>query len=417
VTRSNVPDLLSVRGCVFEMTDQAALKKKVALILNQCRKDAVLYGYRSSTTSGINIDFTQEPRVAEDDVLGFIELKNEQVKLLKALLQAQDDGSRHVVIDEVVRVLLAPACSAQVFVFLARYYSFPEAIKLVASNLRFGNAEILLVALAHLLHSDHTFLTDADLDTVGAELAEALNRELENLPKGKTVEHTIPAPIGSPSYKGPPLTRKVTQYSEAEAATRRHYENVSQITGYVRAQAQRIQYLRLKKELTESANFEINQDRDRLLESLASLGFSNKLTEFLKFAEGEFAKAQGIFNYKTCIDQIRCFFAELLTETAEKVATGRGETLAKAGVDPKFPVQVRDYLKNTGFFSEQFELVVRGLYRFMSDEGTHTLGATRDVARIARNIAVEIGLLITKRVLQESTSTKSREAVLAKGKK
>jgi hypothetical protein len=388
------------------MIDQAAIKKKVALILNQCRKDAVLYDYKVPPLpigSRVIIDLKKEPRVAED-LLEFIELKNEQVKLLKALLQAQHDDDRHVVIEEVSRVLLAPTCSAQVFVFLARYYSFPETIKLLASKLRFGNAEILLVALAHLLHSDHTFLTDNDLDTVDTELAGAMKRELENLPKGKTVEHTIPLPIGavgSPAFNRSPLTRKVTQYSEAEAAIRRHYENISPIVFFVRGQAQRIQYLRLKKELTESANFEINQDRDRLLESLASLGFSNKLTEFLKFAEEEFAKAQGTFSYKTCIDQIRSFFSELLTETAEKVAISRGETLAKAGIDSKYPAQVREYLKTTGFFSEQFELLVKGLYKFMSDAGTHTLGATKDVARIARNIAVEMGLLITKRVLQE----------------
>jgi hypothetical protein len=130
------------------------------------------------------------------------------------------------------------------------------------------------------------------------------------------------------------------------------------------------------------------------------LGFSSQLTEFLKFAESEFLKAQDLFTYKTCVDQIRSFFAELLNETAEKIAGMRGETLAKANIDTKYPVQVRKYLEDTGFFSQQFRTLVDGLYKFMSDEGTHTLGATRDVARIARNIAVEIGLLITKRLQQ-----------------
>jgi hypothetical protein len=73
-----------------------------------------------------------------------------------------------------------------------------------------------------------------------------------------------------------------------------------------------------------------------LLDSLNSLGFSKRLTEFLKFAEVEFGKAQGAFSYKTCIDQMRSFLDELLTETAEKIASGRGETLAQAKVGTKY---------------------------------------------------------------------------------
>ncbi len=102
---------------------------------------------------------------------------------------------------------------------------------------------------------------------------------------------------------------------------------------------------------------------------------------------------------------MRSFLDELLTETAEKIASGRGETLAQAKVGTKYPVQVRQYLQDRGFFSEQFRTLVDGLYKFMSDQGTHTLGSTKDVARIARNIAIEIGLLITKRLQQPNLIT------------
>jgi hypothetical protein len=118
-----------------------------------------------------------------------------------------------------------------------------------------------------------------------------------------------------------------------------------------------------------------------LIGNLSSLGFSDRSTEFLKFAEVEFAKAQDAFSYKTSVDQVSSFFAELLNETAEKIARRRGGTLVIANVD------------------------VDGLYKFMFDEGTHTLGATKDVARIARNIAIEIGLLITKRPQQPIIGT------------
>jgi hypothetical protein len=270
-------------------------------------------------------------------------------------------------------------------VFLARCYSFHLAIKSVLATFGvFATALHALSALTHLLHCDHSFISDVDLASVSVELKKGL----------KAAERTLPS--------GAPTASDRIGFT---GNTRDRFNQMQSSVNYIRSQVSKVQYLRLKKQLMESANFEINQDRDRLLEHLGALGFSAKLTEFLKFAEVEFAKAQDAFSYKTCIDQIRSFFAELLTETAEKVAASRGDTLKKVGVDPKYPAQVREYLERTGFFSEQFKTLVTGLYRFMSDAGTHTLGATKDVGRIARNIAIEIGLLITKRVEEFNPSS------------
>jgi hypothetical protein len=375
------------------MTDQqgAEIGKKAQLILSQCKPNTGLYNFSSM---GLNVqqvgtDFSKGAQVEGIGSLQFYKLQNEQVELLRALYQASDDDGRKTVLDVSAKALAYPKYSAQAFAFLARYDLFHNTVRLLTATPDFflHVAPMTLPALAQILRFDHSFIATEELEALCPLLTEVL-RKIK--------------PKGTLEKRGP---RHVIHYSIDESSLLKRFEPVEKLVKYVCDQANQIQYLRLKKELRESANFEINQDRDRLLDSLASLGFSARLTEFLKFAEAEFSRAQDAFTYKTCVDQIRSFFAELLNETAAKIAASRGETLASAKVDTKYPVQVRQYLQSAGFFSEQFRTLVDGIYKFMSDEGTHTLGATRDVARIARNIAVEIGLLITKRLQQPKATT------------
>src|SRR4029077_9903290 len=87
-----------------------------------------------------------------------------------------------------LRGLVTPASSAQVFVFLARYYSFQKSLQLLLNNLLYANSETALEALAHILHSDHAYMTDGDLDALESELDQAMERERKNLPKGRAIE-------------------------------------------------------------------------------------------------------------------------------------------------------------------------------------------------------------------------------------
>jgi hypothetical protein len=368
----------------------ATIDRKARLIMSQCKANASLYGFSSPQLSvpRVTINFDKDPCVETLESLHHYHPANEQVELLRALYQAQDDDGKKVVATVCWEGCLYPSCSFQTFAFLLRYRSFRRTIELLTEK-PYDNflklAKLTLPALAHILRFDHTYIETTDLEA----LCDLLTTPLSALrPKG--VMTTGPG------------GRQIRHYSLSESTLLDKLKPIDALANYVCVQATRIQYLRLRKELREEANFEVNQDRERLVGNLSSLRFSDKLTEFLKFAEVEFAKAQHAFSYKTSVDQVRSFFAELLNETAEKIAERRGETLATAKVDTKYPVEVRKYLRETGFFSDQFKTLVEGLYKFMSDEGTHTLGATKDVARIARNLAIEIGLLITKRLQQPS---------------
>jgi hypothetical protein len=370
---------------------KAIVEKRVRLIMSQCQANVGLYSFSSPQVAvpQVKTDLDKDPRVETIETLHFYSPANEQVELLRALYQAQDDQGKNAVSTVCWEGCFYPNCSLQIFAFLLRYTSFRQTIERLTQKPydNFLNlAKLTLPALAQILRFDHTFIETTDLEG----LCDSLTQPISVLrPKG-----TMETGIGGSTIRS---------YSLSESKLLDKLDRISRLATYVCQQANRIQYLRLRKELRESANFEVNQDRERLIGNLSSLGFSDTLTGFLKFAEAEFAKAQDAFSYKASVDQVRSFYAELLNETAEKIATRRGETLATAKVDTKYPVQVRAYLQETGFFSDQFKTLVEGLYKFMSDEGTHTLGATKDVARIARNIAIEIGLLITKRLQQPTT--------------
>jgi hypothetical protein len=132
-----------------------------------------------------------------------------------------------------------------------------------------------------------------------------------------------------------------------------------------------------------------------LTTALVKFGFTKELLESLEHAEAEYRKADSNFDFKTSADHNRSFFENLLWETAERVAKARNETLA---AQRKSPVQVREYLHKAGFFSDRFHKLSEAFYHFASEQSTHQLASGREIARIVRNMNIEIGLLVMSRL-------------------
>jgi hypothetical protein len=368
------------------MIDQekaGAIRKKIGIILHQMKGSA----FYKADGKNITLDFRdfEQPDVVPPEALQDFEVADEQVKLLRMLYEAQDPEGKQYALEEVASRF--QGVNGRLLMFMARHGSVRKALDLFKATFIVDIAADVITPIAYMLCFDHGHVSEADLDLICKELSEVAAQARKDFP-------TVPRPRETRVAMLPPPSEAQRLAYRREMARERFEKYVQYICGQVAA----IHYVRLKRELEEGANFEINQDRDRLLGTLQAFGFSPRLIEFLQFAEQEFGKAGGEFSYKTCIDQIRTFFSELLNETAEKVAGSRNSTLEKEGVNRGRPVEVRDYLGKVGFFSEQFKALVTGLYKFMSDEGTHTLGATKDVARLARNLSVELGLLILKRV-------------------
>jgi hypothetical protein len=145
--------------------------------------------------------------------------------------------------------------------------------------------------------------------------------------------------------------------------------------------------------LFSDTNSEVNQDRRVLVTELGRLGFPEKLVESLEYAESEYSKAENEFDFKTSADHNRSFFDALLWEIANKAAMLRRETL---GAHQKRAHEVRDYLKSVGFLSDRLQKLCEAFYQFASEQSTHRLSSGREVARIVRNMNIELGLLLMR---------------------
>jgi hypothetical protein len=368
---------------VIEKEKADALRRKVSIILAQLTNDSAIYRY--TTGEEVGIDFREKPFALPLELTAHVEVADEQLGLLRMLHDSQDAEGRRFVIEEVAGRYAG--LNGKLLLIAAKFGGIASALALFKEKFIVDIAADVITPIAYLLCCDSGWISDAELDDLCKVLHELARQARKDFP--------APSPYpSSPRMIMPPPTKEYMLARRRASASER-FENFAT---YICGQVATIHYMRLKKELEEGANFEINQDRDRLADSLQQYGFSRRLVEFLQFAEREFDKAADEFSYKTCIDQVRSFFAELLTETADKIAASRGTTLETERVDRTRPVEVRKFLLKSEFFSEQFELLSNGFYKFMSDEGTHTLGSTKEVARVARNLAVEIGLLITKRV-------------------
>jgi hypothetical protein len=300
-----------------------------------------------------------------------VSFSNETVELLKSLYQTLDSESGQELRKALIQAT-SPESSdrrmmAHAILAIAKIYGIGDALSvLLASSSTDDDTVRALHAISDFIFFEHEQLNEA-------ELLEAANH---------LVQYVIRRGWGQGD---------LSYVSSASKA-------VAGYAGRIKLQAERLKFVGVRDRLTLATNYEINQDRERLAQNLKRLGFSERLSNFLDFAEVEFRKADNDFSYRTCVDQVRTFFAELLGEVASKVASHNGDDLRALKVEAKFPVSIRDYLKKRGFLSEQLHLLITGLYRFMSDEGTHAMGADRGTARIARNISIEVGLLITKRV-------------------
>lgn len=362
-----------------------SLRRKVSIILKQLSDSTPIY--QLTTGENLQIDFREKPFVLPLDRTNHIELADEQLGLLRMLHEAQDPEGRACIIEEVAARYAG--LNGKLLVFVAKFGGMSSAIALLKERFLVDIASEVMIPIAYMLCSDYGWIPDSELDDLCNSLCELVQQARKDFPDPKlpSMPHGMMMPPPSSEFR----------LARSRASARERFEHFAT---YICGQVATIHYMRLKKELEEGANFEINQDRDRLAVSLQQHRFSQKLIEFLQFADREFEKAGDEFLYKTCIDQVRSFYAELLSETADKIATSRSITLEDEGVDRTRPAEVRKFLLQSGFLSEQFKLLVEGFYKFMSDEGTHTLGSTKEVARVARNLAIEIGLLITKRVAE-----------------
>jgi hypothetical protein len=171
-----------------------------------------------------------------------------------------------------------------------------------------------------------------------------------------------------------------------------------QTTG-INAVLDRIAYLRLRKELREGTNPEINTDRRVVSERAAWLGFSPTLEQALAEIDRRITTAADPFDYKACVDLTRTALGEFVEESAKKIES-KATKLLSTGLGTSHFGTPLDYLKNTGLISEDERFAVNALYKLLSNESAHKLGSTVELARVSKNQMIEWLLLLSGRVTE-----------------
>lgn len=158
-----------------------------------------------------------------------------------------------------------------------------------------------------------------------------------------------------------------------------------------------IQLSRLRGELLEDVNWEINQDMDKVGEKIKLFGLSKELSEGIKEIEKAYRKAGSDFDFKTCVAHARSFLENLNKEIIPKIENKCG---IKFSGDITKAKDVVDYFgkKNVLFLVEKEQNLCRAVYNLASHLGVHTLVSEREYARISKNIIVELALLILDRL-------------------
>lgn len=316
------------------------------------------------------------PMLVQENLSNF-SIGNEPLILLRELYYSLNDAGKSqllsIISDAVFRSWPTPLTvhSPMFVTFLAKYQGSISAVDALCGGFRPDNVgEAALIALSNILCFDHTTFSDEELYFIPEKVTRAIEASVAPEAKAFPGGDIMWAP---PGYLGYSAAKKVGERIEQQCL--------------------RVRYLRERKLLLEKANFEINQDRDELLDTFQRLGFSQKLGAALKNVETEYLKADSEFHFKTCSDHLRSFFEALLRETYARVAKVKGGQ-AKS----EQPVHIREYLEQAAFFSKRLKDLVSSFYGFASEESTHKLDTPREVARLSRSMGIELGLLIVKRV-------------------
>ncbi|MFY9560267.1 MAG: hypothetical protein WAQ52_08545, partial [Terriglobales bacterium] len=118
----------------------------------------------------------------------------------------------------------------------------------------------------------------------------------------------------------------------------------------------------------------------------------------LEKIEADFRKADSELDFNACVQRNRSFVEHLLKYCAVLVANKRGENPKPEWEGPGGAGQVRAYLNSQTFLSDTLHKLCAAFYGFASDQGSHQLSTKREVARIVKNINIELALLLLRRV-------------------
>jgi len=159
------------------------------------------------------------------------------------------------------------------------------------------------------------------------------------------------------------------------------------------AQINEIKHRQLRKELGEINSFEIERDKEEVKQKLKEQKFDIQLIKAIDRLSQKYDSAVTDEEFNECLSQARKVIDNLQQEIAKKIIKKTSKSI-KGKIT--ITANVRDYLKEQKLITEKEHGLIKGIYGFISDEGTHKLISTKDQARLGKNMLIECSLLLLK---------------------
>lgn len=353
---------------------------QVNLILSQSREQN-LYVSLNRTASMARLDGTTDPVLMVDEH-GRWRCDNEQVHLLKLLQSNLPDAERAAFPSCMIGYLSASSAPivAHTLVEIRRLDAVPEIwarrkdFQLRIEDRSFTSPHPLIPfwkALRMKLALESGLFTDDNL----ALLQSA----------AQATTHALHA-LAVPSGVGPNISAIYSADGRGLQAEFIAFDGT----------VERVRYLRLKKQLLSHINPELNADRLEVASRIERLGLPKELVSALNDVELKIQNAASPAQCKEAIDLSRSFYETAVVQAAKHVA--RRSNYLGFGPGPFNPY--KQYLRSQGLFSETEEELFQKFYNYLSVAGPHSLASTPEQARVAKNVAIELILMLLGRVIQ-----------------
>lgn len=157
----------------------------------------------------------------------------------------------------------------------------------------------------------------------------------------------------------------------------------------------RIRYLRLRSDLLEGINPEINTDQLTVSDRAAKMGFSPALQRTLPEINKQLYRASSGIDFKQCLELMRTALEGFAKESCQAIESKTGKTL---NTGEKSFQPLLQYLTNAGAILKSEVDALQKFYNLLANEGSHSLEAEAEQARVYKNLTIEWLLLISGRV-------------------
>ena len=150
--------------------------------------------------------------------------------------------------------------------------------------------------------------------------------------------------------------------------------------------------LKILEQQLQVVNPEINSDRDKILNLWTQVFESPEIPEVINeiedyFVKGEFTKSR----FATCIDRVRVLLIEVLRKVAFSLSEKKGNN---ENISKFKDHDIIKYVSDSDIMDGILVGLIRSFYGFVSGTGSHVAIAPREYARLTKNMAYELILLL-----------------------